>query len=87
MEELTGVLVEEVTLDEAARICRVEVDWLACRIQEGFFPGVDMDIFPAKSLLRARRMIEIERNFDASVELAALVADLLEEIDQLKGRR
>lgn len=86
MDELTGVLIEEVTFDEAAGLCRVEVDWLTCRIKEGFFPGVREGRFPANNLLRARRMIEIERNFDASPELAALFADLLEELDTLRQK-
>ena len=86
MEELTGILIEEVTLDEAASICGVEIDWLVCRIGEGFFPDADEGYFPAQSLLRARRMIEIERNFEASPELAALFADLLDELDALRRK-
>lgn len=86
MKDMIGTLVDELTIEEAAGFCRVEVEWLACRIGEGYFPGVSERRFPAKSLLRARRMVEIERNFEASPELAALVADLLEEIDRLKGK-
>jgi chaperone modulatory protein CbpM len=42
--------------------------------------------FSGASLLRARRMRQLERDFDAVPELAALVADMLEEIDSLRSR-
>ena len=86
MGEVHAVIVEEVTLSEAAVICGVKVEWLVSRMEGGYFPGARMDAFPAGSLLRARRMHEMERDFDASVELAALVADLLEELDALKNK-
>ena len=37
-------------------------------------------------LARARRMRDIEHSFDAAPELAALVADMLEEMDALRAR-
>lgn len=80
-------LLDEMTLDEAAVVCRVEVEWLSCRLDEGFFPGIRQQRFSMESLVRARRMRDIERDFDASPELAALFADLLEEIDDLKAGR
>jgi chaperone modulatory protein CbpM len=42
--------------------------------------------FSGVSLLRARRMRQLERDFDAVPELAALVADLLEEMDTLRAQ-
>lgn len=36
--------------------------------------------------MRARRMRQIESDFDAVPELAALVADLLEEMDVLRAK-
>jgi len=36
--------------------------------------------------VRARRMRRLERDFDAVPEMAALVADLLEEMDALRAR-
>ena len=36
------------------------------------------------TIARARRMRQVERDFDAVPELAALVADLLEELDDLR---
>jgi len=42
--------------------------------------------FSGASLLRARRMRQLERDFDAVPELAALMADLLEEMDTLRAQ-
>jgi hypothetical protein len=42
--------------------------------------------FSGAALGRARRMYRIERDFDAVPELAALMADLLEEIDRMRVR-
>jgi chaperone modulatory protein CbpM len=42
--------------------------------------------FGVAALERARRLREIERAFDAGPELAALVADMLEEMDELRAQ-
>jgi chaperone modulatory protein CbpM len=42
--------------------------------------------FSGTSLLRARRMRQLERDFDAVPELAALMADILEELDILRAQ-
>lgn len=89
---LTGSLMEAswLTLEQVAAACRVEPDWLARHIDEGLFPHVESIAgtwrFSGASLVRARRMRQIERDFDAVPELAALVADLLEELDALRCR-
>jgi chaperone modulatory protein CbpM len=87
---LIGTLIEEdgLTLDEMASACRVEPEWLARHLAEGLFPRAEsvsgLWRVSGTCILRARRMHEIERNFDAVPELAALVADLLEELDELR---
>jgi chaperone modulatory protein CbpM len=89
---LTGSLMEEswLTLDQVAAACVVETEWLLARLDEGLLPHAECVAgvwrFSAESLRRARRMRELERNFDAVPELSALVADLLEELDQLRER-
>jgi chaperone modulatory protein CbpM len=79
------------TLEQVAAACSVESDWLARHIDEGLFPHVESVAgtwrFSGAALARARRMRELERDFDAVPELAALVADLLEELDALRHRR
>jgi chaperone modulatory protein CbpM len=42
--------------------------------------------FDATLVQRVRCMARIERDFDAGPELAALVADLLDELERLRGR-
>jgi chaperone modulatory protein CbpM len=43
--------------------------------------------FTSVQLLRARRLADIERTFEANEELAALVVDLIEEVERLRSRR
>jgi chaperone modulatory protein CbpM len=89
---LIGSLMEEswLTLEQVAAACRVDPAWLVRHIEEGLFPHAESVAgtwrFSSASLLRARRMRQIERDFDAVPELAALVADLLEEMDALRGQ-
>ncbi len=89
---LIGSLMEEtwLTLEQIAAACRVEPEWLLRHIEEGLFPHAQCIAgtwrFSSISLLRARRMRELERNFDAVPELAALVADMQEEMDRLRAQ-
>ena len=89
---LIGSLMEDtwLTLEQVAAACVVEPDWLLRHIEEGLFPHAESVAgiwrFSGVSLLRARRMRQLERDFDAGPELAALVADLLEEMDALRAR-
>jgi len=90
---LIGSLLEEswLTLEQVAAACAVEPDWLLRHIEEGLFPHAESISgvwrFSGAGLLRARRMRQLERDFEAIPELAALVADLLEEMDALRMRQ
>lgn len=91
-EILIGSLMEDtwLTLEQVAAACTVEPEWLLCHLEEGLFPHAESVAgvwrFSAASIQRARRMRQLERDFDAGPELAALVADLLEEVDELRAR-
>lgn len=78
------------TLEQVAAACDVETDWLLAHLEAGLFPHAEsvggVWRFTEEAVLRARRMRQLERDFDAVPELAALVADLLEETDQLRRR-
>lgn len=78
------------SLEQLAAACAVEPAWIIRHIEEGLFPPMPGAVedwrFDSAVLLRARRMRALERDFDAVPELAALVADLLEEMDALRGR-
>ena len=86
-----GIALEEacLTLDQLAAACAVEPAWVVRLVDEGLFPAMpgptEQWRFGAAALTRARRIREIERGFDAVPELAALVADLLEEMDDLRA--
>jgi len=89
---LIGNLMEDswLTLEQVAAACAVEPSWLLRHLDEGLFPHAESVAgvwrFSGPALLRARRMRQIERDFDAVPELAALVADLLEEMDDMRMR-
>ena len=81
---------EFLTLEQLCSVCALERDWLVVRVRDGLIPAEgesDADWrFTVTTLSRVRRMREIERTYDAAPELAALVADLLEEMDALRAR-
>ena len=89
---IAGVVLdhEMLTLEELARACGVAPDWVVAYVQAGLFSDGSVAVtarrFSSADLLRARRMVHVERSFDAVPELAALVADLLEEMDGLRLR-
>ena len=78
------------SVEELCSVCALEREWLVVRVREGLIPAVgDTDVewrFTTATLARVRRMREIERGYDAAPELAALVADMLEELDALRAR-
>jgi chaperone modulatory protein CbpM len=79
---IIGTLLDEswLTLEQVASTCQVESDWLQRHIDEGLVPHLESigGIW--------RRTRQMERDFDALPELAALVADLLEEMDDLRAQ-
>lgn len=81
---------EWLTLEELCAACAVERDWIVERVREGLLPAAGATLedwrFGLAALRRARRMRSLERDFDAVPELAALVADALEELDLLRAR-
>ncbi len=89
---LIGTLMEDswLTLEQMAAACAVEPDWLVRHLEEGLIPHAESVAgvwrFSGAALIHAQRMRELERDFDAVPELAALMADLLEELDALRAR-
>jgi chaperone modulatory protein CbpM len=82
--------VDFLTLEQLCSVCALERDWLVVRVREGLIPATGSSDtewrFTTTTLARVRRMREIERSYDAAPELAALVADMLEELDALRAR-
>jgi chaperone modulatory protein CbpM len=93
----TGVLLDDValTLEELARACEVEPDWVVRRVDAGILGGQTVPQghvqvtewrFRSGDLLRARRLLRVERDFDANEDVAALVVDLSDEVRRLRAR-
>lgn len=78
------------TLEELAAACAVEPGWVVRHVEEGLFAPMGGEPgqwrFTVASLTRVKRMHRIERDFEAVPELAALVADLLEQMDEMRAR-
>ena len=91
-EIVIGTLLDEswITLEQVAATCQVETDWLQRHIDEGLVPHLECvgGIWRLSGgvVARIRRTRQMERDFDALPELAALVADLLEEMDDLRAQ-
>lgn len=89
---LIGTLMEEswLTLEQLSVACNVETFWLQARLEANLIPQAECVAgvwrFSGAALARARRMRALERDFDAVPELAALVADMEEEIAALRAR-
>lgn len=87
--KVDAVLIDEQTLDlhELASACAVSAEWVVERVEAGLLAcsssGGEMR-FASAHLVRARRMVTTERCFEANQELAALVADLIEEVESLR---
>lgn len=78
-------------LRQLAESCRVDMAWLVLHQREGLLGDIAScaDSGPPSERTRARicRMHDLERDFDAAPELAALVADFLDEPDLLRAER
>lgn len=79
----------QLTVDELARVCAVSRDWVDERVALGLLEACAADAagprFDASAVRRVRTMRSIELVFDAAPELAALVADLTDEITRLRA--
>ena len=90
------------TADELAHACSVQTAWVIDHVQAGLLVGISVTSvtsvtsvsttpppemrFSSPELVRARRLLALERNFDANPELAALAVDLIEEVEHLRRR-
>ena len=93
MQTVSGVLLDEsaLSVDELARACQVEPDWVVRHVEAGVL-GDDGSVqvttlqFRSVDLDRARRLLSLERDFDANEDLAGLVIDLADEVRRLRAR-
>jgi chaperone modulatory protein CbpM len=78
------------SLDELSRAAAVSPQWVTERVEAGLLsaPAGEPHTwrFDSVTVQRVRLMHRYERDFEAVPELAALVADLLEEIASLRAQ-
>ena len=96
MTIFSGVIVDDATLtiQELACACSVETTWVVQRVSDGLLPCENPAPataetnwrFTSAALIRARRLLSIERTFDANAEVSALVVDLMEEVSALRSQ-
>ena len=89
----TGILISEkgaLSLEEVVEACGAETAWVVELVEVGILSPEGRDEaawrFGAPDLLRARRLARLARDFEASAEAAALILDLLDEIERLRAR-
>ena len=86
----------KLSLHELARHCRTSPQWVIEHVQTGII-GYDNDgsttaisheqwRFSSQSLVRARRIAQLEHSFEADPQLAAMTADLIEEVQWLRRK-
>lgn len=85
------------TLEQVAQACSLSSQWLINRVHAGVLAPAAVDAngdispssgwrFSSATVMRARRVAELERCFDADPQLAALTVDLMEEVALLRKR-
>lgn len=90
---ITAYVMDEacLTLEELCAACAVEPVWVIQHVEEGLLSPMSGAVtswrFTSASLTRTRRIYTLERDFDAVPELAALMVDLLEEVDSLRAQQ
>ena len=76
------------SIDELCSVGALSPQWVVERVQSGLLVQLSGEPaawrFDAWVLRRARSMARLEREFDAVPELAALVADLEDEVQRLR---
>lgn len=91
-EIITAYVLDDacLSLEELCAACAVEPVWVIHHVEEGLLAPLSGPVnnwrFTSASLTRTRRIHALERDFDAVPELAALMVDLLEEVDALRAR-
>ncbi|MRD48447.1 chaperone modulator CbpM [Caenimonas koreensis] len=91
LETHHGELMDEAAFssEELANACGVTLTWVHEHVQAGVLhveAGSVQWRFGSSDLVRARRIAQLEATYDADPQLAALTADLIEEVAQLRRR-
>jgi len=94
-QTLSGLILDEdclFTLDEMSIACSVRTEYIIELVDEGIVEPTELQreqqqwSFTGKNLLRARKARRLQHDLDINLAGAALVLDMLEEIEQLRER-
>ena len=94
-QTLSGLILDEdclFTLDEVSHACSVRTEYIIELVDEGIVEPTELQCeqqqwsFTGQNLLRARRARRLQHDLDINLAGAALVLDMLEEIEQLRER-
>jgi chaperone modulatory protein CbpM len=90
---VTGLLLDDetcLTLGELCRVCTVHAEWIIELVDEGILDPSGPDAahwrFSGPSLLRALRVRRLQQDLGINLAGAALVLDLLDEVESLRAR-
>ena len=80
------------SLQDLARACSRAPEWVRAHVEAGVIETTTLISasadgewnFTSTTVVRARRIAQLEATFDADPHLAALAADLMEEVLQLR---
>ncbi|MCS7100706.1 MAG: chaperone modulator CbpM [Burkholderiaceae bacterium] len=88
---LTAAVLEEdaeLALDDFCRACGVPADFIDALLQEELLTPLRREptlAFPVTAVTRVRRIVRLQRDFDASLPAVAVMLDLLDEIERLRA--
>lgn len=89
----TGLLLDDecsLTLSEMSRACMTHAEWIVELVDQGILEPHGRDAlhwrFPGSNLQRARTVMRLQQDLSINLAGAALVLDLLQEIETLRAR-
>lgn len=92
---VTGLILDEnctFSLDELSTACSVHTEYIVELVDEGIVEPMELQCeqqfwtFTGRSLLRARKARRLQQDLGINLAGAALVLELMEEIEQLRER-
>lgn len=92
---ITGLILDEnstFTLDELCTACSVHTEYIIELVDEGILEPMELQreqqlwTFTGRSLLRARKARRLQQDLGVNLAGAALVLELIEEIDRLREK-
>jgi chaperone modulatory protein CbpM len=75
-------------MEAFARACGVEPGFIAVLVQEDLIRPTESDAawrFGATELARVRRILRLQRDFEANLQSVGVMLDLLDEIERLRA--